>query len=62
MRFVNKATTLEQFMKLQPPAAGQKIVYIDGSFDLLHPGHVAFMKAARAKGDYLIVGVHGNEV
>jgi len=61
VRFVNKASMLEQFMKLHAPKPGQKIVYVDGSFDLLHPGHVAFLKAAKAKGDYLIVGVHGND-
>lgn len=62
VRFVNKASMLEQFMQLRQPLPGQKIVYVDGSFDLLHPGHVAFLKAAKAKGDYLIVGVHDNAV
>ncbi len=61
VRFVNKASMLEQFMKLRQPEPGQKLVYVDGSFDLLHPGHVAFLQAARARGDYLIVGVHENE-
>ena len=61
VRFVNKASMLEQFMKPHAPKPGQKIVYVDGSLDLLHPGHVAFLKAAKAKGDYLIVGVHGND-
>lgn len=61
VRFVNRASMLEQFMKLTPALPGQKIVYVDGSFDLLHPGHVEFLKAAKERGDYLIVGVHGNE-
>lgn len=34
------------------------IVYIDGGFDLFHAGHVAVLRAARALGDYLIVGLH----
>jgi len=60
VRFVNRASMLEQFMHLKQPLPDQKIVYVDGSFDLLHPGHVAFLKAAKARGDYLIVGVHDN--
>lgn len=34
------------------------VVYIDGGFDLFHAGHVAALAAARALGDYLIVGLH----
>lgn len=37
------------------------VVYADGSFDLLHPNHVAFLEAARALGDYLVVGVIADE-
>lgn len=44
--------------------AGEKprrVVYIDGAFDLLHAGHMAALCAARALGDFLLVGVHGDE-
>lgn len=37
-------------------------VYVDGAFDCLHPGHIAFLKEARALGTQLIVGVHADEV
>jgi len=36
-------------------------VYIDGAFDLFHVGHVEILKAARAQGDFLLVGVHTDE-
>ena len=62
INFVNKASTLEQFMNLKKPSPEQKIVYVDGSFDLLHSGHVAFLKASKERGDFLIVGVHDNNV
>jgi D-beta-D-heptose 7-phosphate kinase/D-beta-D-heptose 1-phosphate adenosyltransferase len=38
--------------------AGQRIVFTNGVFDLLHPGHVRYLTAARAEGDVLIVGVN----
>jgi len=36
-------------------------VYADMVADLFHHGHVAFLKQARALGDYLIVGVSGDD-
>ncbi len=36
-------------------------VYADMVADLFHYGHVAFLKAARAQGDYLIVGIIGDD-
>ena len=38
--------------------AGQKVVFTNGCFDLLHVGHVRYLEAARALGDALIVGVN----
>ena len=37
-----------------------KIVYTNGCFDLLHPGHVVSLQAMRALGDLLIVGVNSS--
>src|SRR5512146_2635115 len=34
------------------------IVFTNGVFDLLHPGHIRYLRAARAHGDYLVVGVN----
>jgi D-glycero-beta-D-manno-heptose 1-phosphate adenylyltransferase len=41
--------------------AGKKIVATNGCFDLLHPGHVRYLKAARALADVLVVGLNGDE-
>ena len=38
--------------------AGQKVVFTNGCFDLLHVGHVRYLEAARALGDALIIGVN----
>lgn len=39
---------------------GGKVVFTNGVFDLLHPGHVRYLEAARAEGDLLIVGVNSD--
>ena len=39
----------------------QRVVFTNGVFDLLHPGHVAYLEAARANGDVLIVGLNSDE-
>ena len=39
-------------------ARGQKVVFTNGCFDLLHPGHVGYLEQARSLGDALIVGVN----
>jgi rfaE bifunctional protein nucleotidyltransferase chain/domain len=38
--------------------AGRRIVFTNGVFDLLHPGHIRYLTAARAEGDRLIVGLN----
>jgi D-beta-D-heptose 7-phosphate kinase/D-beta-D-heptose 1-phosphate adenosyltransferase len=40
--------------------AGRRVVFTNGVFDLLHPGHVRYLAAARALGDALIVGVNSD--
>lgn len=47
--FVNRARGL-----------GQVIVFTNGVFDVLHPGHVRYLRDARAMGDLLIVGVNSD--
>ena len=40
--------------------AGRKVVFTNGVFDLLHPGHVRYLRQARELGDALIVGVNSD--
>lgn len=37
-----------------------RVVFTNGVFDLLHPGHVDVLNAARRAGDALVVGVNGD--
>lgn len=39
---------------------GKTVVFTNGVFDLLHPGHVRYLREARALGDALIVGVNSD--
>ncbi|GBL56793.1 bifunctional D-glycero-beta-D-manno-heptose-7-phosphate kinase/D-glycero-beta-D-manno-heptose 1-phosphate adenylyltransferase HldE [Pseudomonas sp. abacavir_1] len=39
-------------------AHGEKIVFTNGCFDILHAGHVSYLEQARAQGDRLIVAVN----
>ena len=40
---------------------GKRVVFTNGCFDVLHPGHIHSLEAARALGDCLIVGLNGDE-
>ncbi len=39
---------------------GKRIAFANGCFDVLHVGHVRYLRAARAEGDVLVVGVNGD--
>ena len=40
--------------------AGRVVVMTNGVFDLMHPGHIRFLEAARAEGELLIVAVNSD--
>ena len=39
---------------------GQRIVFTNGCFDILHAGHVRYLNAARQQGDLLVVGLNSD--
>jgi D-beta-D-heptose 7-phosphate kinase/D-beta-D-heptose 1-phosphate adenosyltransferase len=39
-------------------AQGKRVVFTNGCFDLLHPGHTRYLYAARQLGDFLVVAVN----
>jgi D-beta-D-heptose 7-phosphate kinase/D-beta-D-heptose 1-phosphate adenosyltransferase len=41
-------------------ANGRVVVFTNGVFDILHPGHIRYLREARALGDLLIVGVNSD--
>ena len=40
---------------------GRRVVFTNGCFDLLHPGHVRLLEAARAEGEVLVVGLNSDD-
>lgn len=58
----DKVLTLGQLLPLveQAKAQGQRVVLTNGVFDLLHVGHVRYLKEAKSLGDFLIVGLNSD--
>ncbi|KAH7723297.1 ethanolamine-phosphate cytidylyltransferase [Aphelenchoides avenae] len=52
---------IAQFASTEDPKPNGVVVYVAGSFDLFHVGHLALLEEAKKLGDYLIVGVHTDE-
>ena len=50
------------FSNNKEPQPNDKVIYISGSFDLLHNGHINQLKKAKEMGDFLYVGVWSDEV
>jgi D-beta-D-heptose 7-phosphate kinase/D-beta-D-heptose 1-phosphate adenosyltransferase len=57
-----KLKSLEELksVALQAKARGQKIVFTNGCFDILHRGHLHLLREAKALGDLLIVAVNSD--
>jgi rfaE bifunctional protein nucleotidyltransferase chain/domain len=59
MNTAGKIRSLTEAVAWRSGIAG-RVVFTNGVFDLLHPGHVALLEAARAEGDVLVVGLNAD--
>ncbi len=59
---VNKILELEEAVErvTQLKRAGKRVVFTNGCFDLLHPGHTRYLSEARQLGDSLLVAVNSD--
>jgi D-beta-D-heptose 7-phosphate kinase/D-beta-D-heptose 1-phosphate adenosyltransferase len=57
-KIINREALKEKLQALKK--GGKKIVFTNGCFDFLHVGHVRYLKAARAQGDVLVVGLNSD--
>lgn len=62
LRFLTTSRKIVQFSNNKEAQASDRIVYVDGSFDLFHIGHMRVLENARKFGTYVIVGIHTDEV
>ena len=53
---LNELTRIRAEMRAQ----GQRLVFTNGCFDLLHRGHVAYLQAAQGQGQALVVGLNSD--
>ena len=57
-RILSLEQALQRFGR--PHRAIQRLVFTNGCFDLLHPGHIQTLESSRALGDALIVGLNSD--
>lgn len=60
--FLPSSHKIVQFADGKDPQPGDKIIYAPGAFDLFHVGLLDFLEKAKEHGQYLIVGLHTDEV
>lgn len=57
-RLLSRSELIEERRRLRE--AGKRVVFTNGCFDLMHPGHVRYLAEARALGDALIVALNSD--
>ena len=57
-RFYNRAELLEQRQRWK--RAGKTVVFTNGCYDLLHPGHIRLLEQARSLGDVLVLALNSD--
>jgi D-glycero-beta-D-manno-heptose 1-phosphate adenylyltransferase len=58
---LGKILSADQLIKeLSAARKGQKVVFTNGCFDLLHVGHVRYLKEARGLGNFLVLGLNAD--
>ncbi len=53
--------TRQEFLSWRTLHRQSKVVFTNGCFDILHPGHVDYLEQARAMGDILVVGINSDD-
>ena len=59
MEKLYKLYALQEILAVQRQA-GKRVVFTNGCFDIMHAGHVQYLRAARDQGDLLVVGLNSD--
>lgn len=59
-RIAEKIMQLDEAVSWRKTHTSQSIVFTNGVFDLIHPGHVLYLEEAKSLGDYLIVALNSD--
>lgn len=57
---ISKIITLEEYLKIKHKYKNKTVVFTNGCFDILHVGHVRYLRKAAELGEVLIVGVNSD--
>jgi len=57
--FYSRAALVEQ--RAQWKVEGRKVVFTNGCYDILHPGHIRLLETARALGDVLVLALNTDD-
>ena len=62
MEYFKKIRTLEETKMIisKLKIEGKKIVFTNGCFDIIHPGHIRYLHAAKKLGDFLVVAINSD--
>jgi rfaE bifunctional protein nucleotidyltransferase chain/domain len=62
LKTVGSLYTRDEILELRArwQAEGKSVVFTNGCFDLLHPGHIRLLEQARSLGDVLILGLNSD--
>jgi FAD synthetase len=58
---LNKIFEFNQIKSLNELTRGKKVVLVGGSYDIMHYGHISFLKNAKKEGDILVVALESDE-
>jgi len=53
----HSAVTLRELARIRKSAAGRRLVFVFGNFNIIHPGHLRLLRFAAECGDLLVVGI-----